>query len=84
MQTPFSVKNLIVFRLSRDVDFSKLEEQTAHFKFSPCGSQDMAKADGFLLWVMSMIILLIKRQELFCFALKPKRKISRHLSSKKT
>ncbi|HHU2943912.1 TPA: recombination-associated protein RdgC, partial [Escherichia coli] len=44
MQTPFSVKNLIVFRLSRDVDFSKLEEQTAHFKFSPCGSQDMAKS----------------------------------------
>lgn len=50
MQTPFSVKNLIVFRMSRDIDFSKLEEQAAHFKFTPCGSQDMAKSG----WISPM------------------------------
>lgn len=50
MQTPFSVKNLIIFRLSRDTDFSKLEEQTSHFKFAPCGPQDMAKTG----WVSPM------------------------------
>lgn len=43
MHNSFSIKNLIIFRLSRDIDFSNLEEQTSNFKFSPCGLQDMAK-----------------------------------------
>ena len=43
MQTPFSVKNLIIYRMSRAVDFAKIDELAAHFKFTPCGPQDMAK-----------------------------------------
>jgi len=44
MHTPFSVKNLAIYRISRDVDFSKLEELAVNYKFTPCASQDMAKS----------------------------------------
>ncbi len=43
MHTPFSVKNLAIYRISRDIDFSKLAELAVNYKFTPCGSQDMAK-----------------------------------------
>ncbi|AHG22172.1 recombination associated protein [Chania multitudinisentens RB-25] len=37
-------KNALIYRLSGGIDLSKLEEQLAVFAFTPCGSQDMAKA----------------------------------------
>ncbi|PHM72329.1 recombination-associated protein RdgC [Xenorhabdus sp. KJ12.1] len=50
MRTHFSVKNLIVFRLSRNIDLSKLDEQAGHFKFTSCGAQDIAKSG----WISPM------------------------------
>lgn len=50
MQTPFLVKNLIAYRLNRDIDFSKIEAQASEFKFKPCGSQDISKSG----WVSPM------------------------------
>jgi len=45
-------KNLMVYRLSRDVALSadEMEKQLSAFSFSPCGSQDMAKTG----WVSPM------------------------------
>ncbi|MCT4704399.1 recombination-associated protein RdgC [Enterobacteriaceae bacterium H11S18] len=45
-------KNLMVYRLSRDITLSadEMEKQLAAFTFSPCGSQDMAKTG----WVSPM------------------------------
>jgi recombination associated protein RdgC len=45
-------KNLMVYRLSRDITLSadEMEKQLAAFTFSPCGSQDMAKTG----WVPPM------------------------------
>lgn len=45
-------KNLMVYRLSRDITLSadEMEKQLAAFMFSPCGSQDMAKTG----WVPPM------------------------------
>ncbi|CAI1619814.1 Recombination-associated protein rdgC [Serratia quinivorans] len=37
------IKNALIYRLSRGVDLSGMEEQLAAFAFTPCGSQDMAK-----------------------------------------
>lgn len=38
-----SIKNALIYRLSRSVDLSGMEKQLATFAFTPCGSQDMAK-----------------------------------------
>ncbi|HHQ6627758.1 TPA: recombination-associated protein RdgC, partial [Serratia fonticola] len=45
-------KNIIIYRLSRDVDLSPetIETHLAPFALTPCGSQDMAKAG----WVSPM------------------------------
>ncbi|RPH21873.1 recombination-associated protein RdgC [Buttiauxella warmboldiae] len=45
-------KNLMVYRLSRDITLSadEMEKQLAAFTFTPCGSQDMAKTG----WVPPM------------------------------
>ena len=45
-------KNLMVYRLSRDVSLraEEMEKQLAAYTFSPCGSQDMAKTG----WVPPM------------------------------
>ncbi|MBH3122439.1 recombination-associated protein RdgC [Serratia ureilytica] len=38
-----SFKNALIYRLSRNVDLSGMEDKLAAFAFTPCGSQDMAK-----------------------------------------
>lgn len=45
-------KNLMIYRLSRDVRLSadEMEKQLASFSFTPCGSQDMTKSG----WVTPM------------------------------
>lgn len=74
MNSPF-FKNLMVYRLSRDfnIDTAELEQQLQLFRFTPCGSQDMAKTG----WVTPMgqesdqlhhevnnqILLVIRREE---------------------
>ncbi|MGO2305993.1 MAG: recombination-associated protein RdgC [Providencia sp.] len=39
----FNVKNLIIYRLTRNIDFSDIEEQLSHLKYEPCGSLDMSR-----------------------------------------
>ncbi|MEY1162474.1 recombination-associated protein RdgC [Providencia manganoxydans] len=39
----FNVKNLVIYRLTRDIDFNNLEEQLSLFKYKPCGSLDMSQ-----------------------------------------
>ncbi|MBP6121055.1 recombination-associated protein RdgC [Providencia sp.] len=39
----FNVKNLIVYRITRDIDFNNIEEQLSHLKYEPCGSLDMSR-----------------------------------------
>ncbi|HDL7313789.1 TPA: recombination-associated protein RdgC [Yersinia enterocolitica] len=43
-------KNVLIYKLSRDVSFANLEKQMAQFAFTPCGSQDMAKTG----WISPM------------------------------
>lgn len=74
MNNPF-FKNLLVYRLSRDVTIrtEELEKQLESLRFTPCGSQDMAKTG----WVPPMgtlseslhyvgnnqLLLVIRREE---------------------
>ncbi|POU76096.1 recombination-associated protein RdgC [Leclercia sp. LSNIH7] len=78
MSTPF-FKNLLIYRLSRDivlVQDGKTEElarQLENFQFTPCGSQDMAKAgwvpplgqhsDQLFHLVNDQLLLVIRREE---------------------
>lgn len=39
----FNVKNLVIYRLTRDIDFNNLEEQLLPLKYEPCGSQDISR-----------------------------------------
>lgn len=74
MNSPF-FKNLMVYRLSRDfnIDTAELEHQLQLFRFTPCGSQDMAKtgwvtplgqeSDQLHHEVNNQILLVIRREE---------------------
>lgn len=39
----FNVKNLIIYRLSHNIDLTNIEEQLSHLKYEPCGSLDMQR-----------------------------------------
>ncbi|MEQ4672285.1 recombination-associated protein RdgC [Providencia manganoxydans] len=39
----FNVKNLVIYRLTRDIDFNNLEEQLLPLKYKPCSSLDMSQ-----------------------------------------
>ncbi|EJD6046746.1 recombination-associated protein RdgC [Providencia rettgeri] len=39
----FNVKNLIIYRITRDIDFNNIEEQLSNLKYEPCGSLDMQR-----------------------------------------
>lgn len=39
----FNVKSLVIYRLTRDIDLSNIEEQLSHLKYEPCGSLDMSR-----------------------------------------
>ncbi|MEY0596017.1 recombination-associated protein RdgC [Providencia manganoxydans] len=39
----FNVKNLIIYRITRDIDFNNLEEQLLPLKYKPCSSLDMSQ-----------------------------------------
>ncbi|ENC5318523.1 TPA: recombination-associated protein RdgC, partial [Salmonella enterica subsp. enterica serovar Enteritidis] len=43
MHNPF-FKNMLIYRFSRDfnIDIDSLDKKLELFRFSPCGSQDMA------------------------------------------
>ncbi len=45
-------KNLMVYRLSRDIELraEEMEKQLAELTFTPCGSQDMRKPVGCRRW----------------------------------
>lgn len=74
MNSPF-FKNLMVYRLSRDfnIDIAELEQQLQLLRFTPCGSQDMAKtgwvpplgqeSDQLHHEVNNQILLVIRREE---------------------
>lgn len=74
MNSPF-FKNLMVYRLSRDfnIDTAELEQQLQLLRFTPCGSQDMAKtgwvtplgqeSDQLHHEVNNQIMLVIRREE---------------------
>lgn len=65
-----SFKNALIYRLSRDVDLSGMEEKLAAFAFTPCGSQDMAKTgwvapigDALIHTVNGQHLLVVQREE---------------------
>ncbi|PTA87490.1 recombination-associated protein RdgC [Kosakonia sp. H7A] len=78
MNSPF-FKNLLTYRLSRDVliidadGITKLAQQLEPFRFTPCGSQDMAKSgwvsplgslsDQLFHFVGNQLLLTIRREE---------------------
>jgi len=78
MSTPF-FKNLLIYRLSRDIALvqdgktEELARQLESFQFTPCGSQDMAKAgwvpplgqhsDQLFHLVNDQLLLVIRREE---------------------
>lgn len=39
----FRPKSIVVYRITRNVDFNNIEEQLKEFLFKPCGPQDMAR-----------------------------------------
>lgn len=43
----FNAKNLVIYRLTRDIDLSNIEEQLSNLKYEPCGSLDMQRI-GFI------------------------------------
>lgn len=65
-----SFKNALIYRLSRNVDLSGMEEKLAAFAFTPCGSQDMAKTgwvapigDALVHTVNGQHLLVVQREE---------------------
>ncbi|HDT1355723.1 TPA: recombination-associated protein RdgC, partial [Citrobacter freundii] len=74
MNNPF-FKNMLVYRLSRDftINQEELEQQLELFRFTPCGSQDMAKtgwvsplgqrSDCLHHTVNNQVLLVIRREE---------------------
>lgn len=65
-----SIKNALIYRLSRGVDLSGMEEQLAAFAFTPCGSQDMAKTgwvapigDALVHTASGQRLLVVQREE---------------------
>ncbi len=68
-------KNLMVYRLSRDISFrvEEMEKQLAELSFTPCGSQDMAKtgwvppmgsqSDAFTHEVNGQIVICARKEE---------------------
>lgn len=65
-----SFKNALIYRLSRNVDLSGIEEKLAAFAFTPCGSQDMAKTgwvapigDALVHTINGQHLLVVQREE---------------------